>query len=69
MTPMEMKERCSKQIQLQGENAEVGLIVPRVWRNQKRMRLINDSKAPWGKPVGHIPPHRTMCFFFGQKKF
>ena len=62
MTLAEIRERCLTQIKLQGPDAEVGFVLPKVWQGQKRMRLANLPGAPYGEPVTCISERSTMCF-------
>lgn len=66
MTPEQMRRHCLEQIEICGPDADVGFVLPRIWRGQKKMKLANVPGAPVGEPVGHVKGG-TMCFFSARE--
>ena len=65
MTPQEMIEHCDRQIALQGDDAQVGFVLPGKWGKKNTKRL-------WpGGPVGEIVNdfgNGTVYVFFSAKE-
>lgn len=63
MTLEDMKAKALKQQELTGrKDADVMLVLPQRWKNQKKMRLLGQGGGPEGVPISDIGKG-TGCFF------